>query len=165
MGVHIDASWRIRLNRPCAAAMRPFCQITLTTCCCCCCCYYGCMTASTGQYVSNTVQCHRLCFHLYHHHYYSLSKLPGCVYGRIVIRVRCVCSVPTVRRQTVSLGWFRPPATTMTSRNSQQLLPVKFASGRRWTSSQKLNTTSTSLSTTIFLLLVSDMDLLIYALT
>jgi len=31
-GVHIDATWRIRLNRPCAAAMRP-CQITLTTCC------------------------------------------------------------------------------------------------------------------------------------
>ena len=25
------ATWRIRLNRPCAAAMRPFCQITLTT--------------------------------------------------------------------------------------------------------------------------------------
>ena len=31
-GVHIGANWRIRLNRPCVAAMRPFCQITLTTC-------------------------------------------------------------------------------------------------------------------------------------
>jgi len=31
-GVHIGATWRIRLNRPCAAAMWPFCQITLTTC-------------------------------------------------------------------------------------------------------------------------------------
>ena len=31
-GVHIGAAWRIRLNRPCAAAMRPFCQITLATC-------------------------------------------------------------------------------------------------------------------------------------
>jgi len=30
--VHIGATWRIRLNRPCAAAMWPFCQITLTTC-------------------------------------------------------------------------------------------------------------------------------------
>jgi len=26
-GVPIGASWRIRLNRPCAASMRPFCQI------------------------------------------------------------------------------------------------------------------------------------------
>ena len=32
MGVHTGATWRIRLNRPCAAAMRSFCQITLTTC-------------------------------------------------------------------------------------------------------------------------------------
>jgi len=31
VGVHIVASWRIWLNRPCVAAMRPFCQITLTT--------------------------------------------------------------------------------------------------------------------------------------
>ena len=31
-GVHTGATWRIPLNRPCAAAMRPFCQITLTTC-------------------------------------------------------------------------------------------------------------------------------------
>ena len=30
-GVHIGATWRIRLNRPRAAAMRPFGQITLTT--------------------------------------------------------------------------------------------------------------------------------------
>ena len=29
-GVHIGATWRIRLNRPCAAAMRPFCQISST---------------------------------------------------------------------------------------------------------------------------------------
>jgi len=27
-----EATWRIRLSRLCAAAMRPFCQITLTTC-------------------------------------------------------------------------------------------------------------------------------------
>jgi len=31
-GMHIGATWRIRLNRPYAAAMRPFCQITLTAC-------------------------------------------------------------------------------------------------------------------------------------
>jgi len=31
MVVHIGASWRIRLNRSCGAAMRPFRQITLTT--------------------------------------------------------------------------------------------------------------------------------------
>jgi len=31
-GVDIGAIWRIRLNRPFAAAMRSFCQITLTTC-------------------------------------------------------------------------------------------------------------------------------------
>jgi len=24
-GMHIGATWRMRLNRPCAAAMRPFC--------------------------------------------------------------------------------------------------------------------------------------------
>jgi len=30
--VHIGATWQIRLNRPCAAAMRLFCQITWTTC-------------------------------------------------------------------------------------------------------------------------------------
>jgi len=30
-GVRIGATWRIRPNRPCAAAMRPSCQITLTT--------------------------------------------------------------------------------------------------------------------------------------
>jgi len=30
--VHICATWQIRLNCPCAAAMRPFCQITVTTC-------------------------------------------------------------------------------------------------------------------------------------
>ena len=29
-GVHTGAIWRIPLNRPCAAAMQPFCQITLT---------------------------------------------------------------------------------------------------------------------------------------
>ena len=32
-GMHIGATWRIRLNRPCVAAMRPFWQITLTTRC------------------------------------------------------------------------------------------------------------------------------------
>jgi len=30
---HIGATWRMPLNRPCTAAMRPFCQMTLTTCC------------------------------------------------------------------------------------------------------------------------------------
>jgi len=30
--VHIGAIWRIRLNRPCAAAMRHFCHITWTAC-------------------------------------------------------------------------------------------------------------------------------------
>ena len=28
-GVHIDATWRIQLNRPCAAAMRPFVELLL----------------------------------------------------------------------------------------------------------------------------------------
>jgi len=32
MGMHIGTNWRIQLNRPCAAAMRPY--ITLTTCLC-----------------------------------------------------------------------------------------------------------------------------------
>ena len=27
-GVYIGATWRIRLNRPCAAAMRPFCEVS-----------------------------------------------------------------------------------------------------------------------------------------
>jgi len=36
MGVHIVATWRIRLNRPCAAAVRPFCEVTLTTWYFCC---------------------------------------------------------------------------------------------------------------------------------
>jgi len=31
-GEHVGATWRMRLNRPCAAAVRPFCQITFTTC-------------------------------------------------------------------------------------------------------------------------------------
>jgi len=31
--VHTGIMWRVPLNRPCAAAMRPYCQITLTTCC------------------------------------------------------------------------------------------------------------------------------------
>jgi len=31
-GVHIGATWRVRLNRLCAAAVWPFCRITLTTC-------------------------------------------------------------------------------------------------------------------------------------
>jgi len=31
-GMHIGATWRIRLNHPCAAVMHPLCQITLTTC-------------------------------------------------------------------------------------------------------------------------------------
>jgi len=31
-GADVGATWRIRVNRPCAAVMRPFCQITLTTC-------------------------------------------------------------------------------------------------------------------------------------
>ena len=31
-GVHIFHTRRIRINRPCVAAMRPFCQISLTTC-------------------------------------------------------------------------------------------------------------------------------------
>jgi len=31
-GVHIGANLRTRLNHTCATAMRPFCQITLTTC-------------------------------------------------------------------------------------------------------------------------------------
>jgi len=30
-GVHIGATWRMRLNRSCAAAMWPYCQIALTT--------------------------------------------------------------------------------------------------------------------------------------
>jgi len=30
--VHTGKTWQIRLNCPCVAAMRPFCQITLTTC-------------------------------------------------------------------------------------------------------------------------------------
>jgi len=31
-GGHTGATWRIPLHRPCAAVMRPFCQITLTSC-------------------------------------------------------------------------------------------------------------------------------------
>jgi len=31
-GVHIGANWQIRLNHPCAAAMRHFCWKTLTPC-------------------------------------------------------------------------------------------------------------------------------------
>jgi len=31
-GVHIGTIWQILLNHPCAAAMRHFCQISLTTC-------------------------------------------------------------------------------------------------------------------------------------
>ena len=31
-GVHTGSTWRIAFNRPCAAAMRPSCHITLTTC-------------------------------------------------------------------------------------------------------------------------------------
>jgi len=31
-GVHIGSTRRIRLNRPCAAGMRPVSQITFTTC-------------------------------------------------------------------------------------------------------------------------------------
>jgi len=31
MGVIIDRTWRIRLKRPCAVAMRPFCHITFIT--------------------------------------------------------------------------------------------------------------------------------------
>jgi len=27
IGVHIGATWRIRLNRPCAAAMRPYVKL------------------------------------------------------------------------------------------------------------------------------------------
>ena len=34
-GVHTGTTWRIRLNRPWAAPMRHFCQITLTTCYAC----------------------------------------------------------------------------------------------------------------------------------
>jgi len=30
--VHIGTTWQIRLNRPFAAVMRSFCQISLTTC-------------------------------------------------------------------------------------------------------------------------------------
>ena len=30
--VPVGATWRTRLNRPCAAAMRPFYRVTLTTC-------------------------------------------------------------------------------------------------------------------------------------
>jgi len=32
--VHISTTWRLRLNRPYAAAMRPFCEITFTSCYC-----------------------------------------------------------------------------------------------------------------------------------
>ena len=31
-GGHIGTTWRIRLNRPCPASMRPCCQISLTSC-------------------------------------------------------------------------------------------------------------------------------------
>jgi len=31
-GVHIGATWQLRLNRPRATSVRPFCQVTLTTC-------------------------------------------------------------------------------------------------------------------------------------
>ena len=36
-GVHTVATWQIPLNHPCVAAMRSFCQITLTTCYTTCC--------------------------------------------------------------------------------------------------------------------------------
>ena len=36
MGMNIGATWRIRLNRPCAAAMRPCVKLFLTTCCISC---------------------------------------------------------------------------------------------------------------------------------
>ena len=31
--MHTDATWQMPLNRTCAAMMRPFCPITLTSCC------------------------------------------------------------------------------------------------------------------------------------
>ena len=49
--------------------------------------FYCRMRVSTGQYVSNTVQCHRFCFHLYHHHYYSLWS--PYVLGQTIIFLPC----------------------------------------------------------------------------
>jgi len=34
MAIHIGTTWRIQLNHPCAAAMKPFYEITLATCYC-----------------------------------------------------------------------------------------------------------------------------------
>ena len=36
--VHIGATWRMRLNRPCAAAMGPYVKLLCCCCCPCCCC-------------------------------------------------------------------------------------------------------------------------------
>jgi len=44
-GVHIDVTWRIRLNRPYAAAMRPLCPITSVAC-------YHLTVANTGSSLS-----------------------------------------------------------------------------------------------------------------
>jgi len=51
MGVHIGATWRIPLNGPCAAAMRPYVKslwpvviidgILIPEYCCCCCCLWA----------------------------------------------------------------------------------------------------------------------------
>ena len=57
-GVHTSATWRIPLNRPCLAAMRPFCQNALATCyyyyllvfCHLCCIWWLCVCEFDGLF-------------------------------------------------------------------------------------------------------------------
>jgi len=55
-GVHIVATWQIRLNRSCVAAMRP-CRITLSTCLFCCCFTSGFSFRASRQQTEQKEKC------------------------------------------------------------------------------------------------------------
>ena len=63
-GVHNSATWRIWLNRPCAAAVRPFCQIFLTN--------YYCLTFQCAEELQ--------------------KQQAACSWPKYRYRIRCYCA-------------------------------------------------------------------------
>jgi len=80
-GMHIGATWQIRLSRPCAVAMRPFSQITLSTC------YTYLYFWHYTFYRTAETTCTVLLFLFAR--FLMLYTVPVCVYARVLYFYRC----------------------------------------------------------------------------
>ena len=103
-GVHISDTWQIRLNCPCAAAMRSFCQITSNTCC---------------LFLLTIILCTKST-HLWQRYYTSTTDVSLWVY--IIVKTKAVVNLPAAHCSTAILRICKMTKTSL--HNGRELVHI-----------------------------------------